>query len=239
MASVDGAGRPRGLAKWRATGALAGFVIVLSLQVTLLKWLLPMPEQPFPDSYGAVRSFFRNLQAGQRFVAWNGLTDGFRHRVWENDFSRFEAGYKNVASLNLLAIAFVTAQSDFAHDYVVYFQDETRAPALGEFRSIADWRLSRLPEVVEIVTKIRNEMVRLDLPPEALDNLMIAQFISGKRADKLRWYLETGYGVSDFRGLFGEERKVTSVVGQLVRVQKSGRDWLIERIDGIPFDKEH
>lgn len=63
-ASVDGAGRPRGLAKWRATGALAGFVIVLSLQVTLLKWLLPMPEQPFPDSYGAVRSFFRNLQAG-------------------------------------------------------------------------------------------------------------------------------------------------------------------------------
>ena len=81
----------------------------------------------------------------------------------------------------------MTAQSDFARDYVVYFQDETRAPALWDFRSIADWRLSRPPEVVEIVTSIRNEMVRLDLPPEALDNLKIAQFISGKRADKLRW----------------------------------------------------
>lgn len=237
-AEVEGGATRQRIKAWKATGALAGFIIIMLLQVGLLKWLIPKPEQPYPESYRAVLDFYTSLQAKTYSNAWGRLAPAFQASVWSNSYSKFEAGYRNTRSINLLAISLATKQSDFVHDYVVYFQDETRAPSLGNFRSIAEWKLTRLPELLSIVSNVRSDMVRLSLPPEALDNLMIAQFISGKRADKLRWYLETRYGVVDSRGLFGDDRKVTSVVGLIVRVEKSGKNWLIGGIDGLPFDRE-
>jgi hypothetical protein len=219
--------------RWQASGALAGFVILMAVQLGLIRYFTPECPPPQP-SHDTVRHFYTMLQRRDYWFAWGLLSPAMQQRVWKGDVKRFVSGYDNTQRISMLAIAFVSAPSEFSHDYVVYYQDETSSPVLRGLDNLSEWKISRLPQLVEGVADLKSRLSRAGLDPLVVEDMKIIHLFAANRGDILRVRIQ-GAPTDGVDAVFAEKKTVSAFVGHKVVVALNGQEWLIEKIDRLPY----
>src|SRR5438132_8954853 len=74
-------GTVRGIGKWTAGGAIAGFLILMGAHLYIIGYLTPKGNDAHP-SYQAVRDFFLRVQAKNYDEAWNGISRDMQQRAY-------------------------------------------------------------------------------------------------------------------------------------------------------------
>ncbi len=235
QATAEGAGP--GLGKWRASGALAGFVILMAVQLYVIQHFSPKGVASHP-SYPAVIGYCHNLQEKNYTNAWKLISPEMQQKRWNGDAGRFVNGFLNTQGVNLLALNFVSELSSYSHEYVVYYQDRTESPVLPGLEKLGEWDVRSLPALNENITALRKLLVERGLDVAALDDMKLAQLITAIRGDILRWKIENSAGAKKADGLFPTSKRVSRLVGKRVTVGFHDKKWWIDKIEDIPYDEE-
>src|SRR5206468_4706025 len=89
-------GNVRGIGKWTAGGALAGFLILMGVQLYLVRYFTPEGEETLA-SYQTIAKFYDSLRDRNYPEAWKLLSPEFQKKPkpWGGKFDRFADGYTN------------------------------------------------------------------------------------------------------------------------------------------------
>lgn len=230
-------GTDLGLGKWQAGGALAGFVIVMAVQLYVIQRLSPKGVEAH-SSYPAVIGFYHDLQQEDYTNAWKLISPEMRQKRWNGDAARFVDGYQNTQGINLLAVDFVSELSSFSHEYVVYYQDETEAPVLPGLEKLGEWDVRSLPALGERIGALRKLLVEREIEVAALDDMKLAQLVTAIRGDILRWRITNSAGAKKAEDLLPTRKTVSRLAGKRVTVVFRDKKWLIDKIEDIPYNEE-
>jgi hypothetical protein len=234
-ASVEGA--DLGFGKWQAGGALAGFVIVMAVQLYIIQRFSPKGAEAHA-SYPAIMEFYNKLQEEDYTNAWNSISPEMQQKRWNGDVGRFENGFQNTQGINLLAVDFVSELSSYSHEYVVYYQDKTESPVLPGLEKLGEWDIRNLPVLNDKIGALRKLMVDKDIEVAALDDMKLAQMVTAIRGDILRWRVANSSGAKKADDLFPTSKAVSRLVGKRVTMGFHDKKWLIDHIEDIPYNEE-
>ncbi len=232
-------GKGAGLTGWKAGGALAGFLILMSSELAVIKFFTPKGVESHP-SYTSVKAFYDSIQKKDYTNAWNLMSSQMQSNNWKGRIDTFVDGYKNTEAVKLRAIEFASKLSEFCDEYVVYYQDQTMSPVLPGFECLGDWHLLDSLRFSQRIADLRQQIVTNGLDPAVLDNMTLSQMITAIRGDILRWRIEKKCGKNSINKFFQSSKSVARLVGKRTLVnydEKSGK-WLITKISDIPYNEE-
>jgi len=152
QAQAQGSGP--GLSKFKAKGALAGFLIITGVQLVLINRFFPKD----PPSVTAVQGFYDALEKKDYPGAWSLISPDYQqsHPGWNGNEANFTNGFKNTKGVNLLAKKFVSSLNPYEDQWVIYYQDATSAPDLPNLDNAFDLHVLDLPALTEHVQTLRN-----------------------------------------------------------------------------------
>jgi len=231
------AGPGPGLSNFQASGALAGFVILMAVQLYAIKWFLPEDMAARP-SYGTILSFYQNLQHRQYKSAWKLISSDMQRSRWDGDEARFVSGFRNTQEISFIAIGFVSELNPYHHEYVVYYLDKTEAPVLPGLEKLGEKDVENLPAINDSITALRKLLLERGLDTAALDKMKIHQLMTAIRGDILRWRIENSTGAKKAGDIFPTSKTVSRLVGKRITVGLPDEKWLIEKIEEIPYNEE-
>jgi hypothetical protein len=240
QATAEGAGPGSpglGLSKWKAGGALAGFIILAAVQLYIIQYFSPKGVEDYP-SYPTIIGFYERIQERDYASAWKLISPNMQIKKYNEDESQFINGYQNTQGVNLLAIDFVSEFSSYSHEYVVYYQDTTDSPVLPGLENLGDLDVRSLPAFNNHVAALRKLLVERGIDTAALDDMKLSELITATRGDILRWKIEKSAGGKTADDLFPTSKTVSRLVGKLVTVGFHDDKWSIDSIDNIPYNKE-
>lgn len=237
-------GSAHGLGKWKAGGALAGFLILMVVQIYMISYFTPKGEEALP-SYHTIMDFYDDLEQGKYDKtcydkAWKLLSPELQQnpKLWRGKIDRFVAGYKNTERIKLRAVRLLSSTaSQYSHDYIAYYEDETNSPLLPGLVGLGDKNVGNLPAINEKVLRLRNTLQENGLDVTVLDKMKLHELMSANRGDILRWRLEEKSGAK-VDTVFPTSSTVTRLVGKTITVGLHGKKWLIDKIDPIPYNME-
>jgi hypothetical protein len=235
QAMAEGSGT--GLNKWQAGGALAGFIILMGVELYAIAYFSPKGIESHP-SYQAIHNFYDAIQGKNYGSAWSLISPEMQTRRWKGSLDKFKSGYENTKAVDLLAIEFVSEPSPYVDQYVVYYQDETDSPVISGLDNLGEWPLRKLPDLNNRVNELRKQMQDQGLNVVALDEMKLANLITAIRGDILRWRIENTNGVGSADALFPTTKSVSRLVGQRIVVGLHGKEWLLDQVDNIPYNEE-
>jgi len=232
QATAEGTGP--GLGKWKAGGALAGFLILMAGQLWLVRYFTPKDEAALP-SYQTIMSFYDSLEEGNYAQAWKKLSPNLQQdERWQGKEEIFETGFRNTEHIRLRAIKLVSSSSSrYFHDYVAYYQDDTKSPPLSGLANLDKKTVGDIPALNDSIMALRKFLLEKGIDVAVLDGMTLDQLISANRGDVLRFRIEKIYGAKKAESLFPKPQPVHRLVGRKITVGLHHKDWLIDKIDPI------
>jgi hypothetical protein len=233
QATAEGTGP--GIGKWKAGGALAGFLILMVGQLYLIGYFTPKGEEALP-SYHTIMKFYDSLEQGKYAEAWNLMSPDLQKdpERWRGKKDLFEAGYRNTRYIRLRAIKLVSASSSqYSHDYVAYYQDETKSPVLSGLANLDEQTVRDIPALNDNIMALRKVLLEKGVDITALDDMTLDQLLSANRGDVLRFRIEKIPGAKKADDLFPKSKIVHRLVGKTITVGLHDKKWLIDKIEPI------
>jgi hypothetical protein len=234
QATAEGAGE--GLKGWKAQGAIAGFIILMGLQLVAVKYLTPASLENH-NSYPTMKSFCDGLKEKHYEQAWQALSSEFQEKRWSGNIENFKRGFVGTKNIYRVAVAFESSLSEYSDRYVLYYKDESETPVLSGLESVWNQRVEDLPNIQAGVNTWRGNLESAGLPVDALDKMKLSHLLTAIRGDILRWNIENQKSPIP-PGFFTNKQIVSRFVGKAVTVEKKDGKWKISQIDDLPYNEE-
>jgi len=227
--------------RWAAGGALAGFIIITSMEVYLINHFAPNSLEEIP-SYQVTKQFYDNIQFKRYDKAWALIDPDYQKQRWGSDENAFIHGYDNTDRIKLLAIMLNNQQSPASHDYTVYYVDEINSPRIPGLENLTNMRLRDWPKVTKGITDNRALIQTSGLDISIFDDVSLLQLMAPDRGNKIVWLIDTkgkpsatGIKAAD---IYKEKLEVEYITGRTVTVEATKRGWLISKINTIVVKDE-
>jgi len=219
------------MGKWAAGGALAGFIIITSLEIKLVDHFTPASDAARP-SYKAVYAFYDNLNRKQFHEAWQLIYPDFQKSKWQGDFNRFSGGYRQTVNLSLLAIKPTGENSSASQEYVVYYLDEADSPVIPGLEGLSSMHVKDLDRLQRTVRDTRALLSAKQLDVDTFDDLSLYELMAPDRGSKIVWLLdaEPKLGGTKAEDLFKKKSRVVSIQAKLVTTLNTKDGWRINSI---------
>ena len=222
--------------KWAAGGALAGFIIITSMEVYLINHFAPNSLEEIP-SYQVTKQFYDHIQFKRYNEAWALIHPDYQKERWNGNESAFVQGYANTERIKLLAIMLNNQQSPASHDFTVYYVDEINSPRIPGLENLTALKLRDWPKVTKGLTDNRELLASNGLDASVFDDVSLLQLMAPDRGNKIVWLIDTkgkpsatGVKAAD---LYKEKLRVEYITGRSVSVEATKNGWLIREIKTI------
>jgi hypothetical protein len=227
--------------KWAAGGALAGFIIITSMEVYLINHFAPNSLEQIP-SYQVTKQFYDHIQFRRYDQAWALIDPEYQMERWKGKEDDFIRGYTNTVKIKLLAIMLNNQQSPASHDYTVYYVDDVNSPRMPGLENLTALKLRDWPKVTQALIDNRELLAKNGLDTTAFDDVTLLQLLAPDRGNKIVWSVDTkgkpsatGIKAAD---LYNEKLEVEYITGRSVTVQATRNGWLISQIKTIVVKDE-
>ncbi len=142
-----------------------------------------------PESQHTVEKFYSSIQARDWEGAYELIAEDsdFKNKVSLSDFT---LGYQSTIGVNLLAILPSTRESDYLHEYIVYYQDEFHDQVPYGLKDVSSLRVSQLPILNQNLESLAQRAVDLGFRKKTIHELTIDQITAPNAGAKIAFLLQ-------------------------------------------------
>lgn len=214
--------------RWKAGGAIAGFIILTGVELHLIDRFSPVYSGP---SYKVVNEFYTDLQYRRYAEAWKLLHPTLQAQRWHGSFETFQSGFKDTLNIGLLAILLDRQPSAASEEYVVYYVDEVNSPVIPGLERILNAPIRNFMSCSNSVDELRERLRSEGFDVDAFDNIPMHNLLAADRGERLEWLLEhqpnPNPARKKFADLFPQKQKVQFISAYRVTTQNTDKGWTI------------
>lgn len=144
-----------------------------------------------------IKKFYLNLNRGNGFKeerenflkSWSLISKSFKESKWNNDFERFQNGFKFTKNITLVRTV-NTNYNNNIYSFLVVYKDELESPEIKNLSKIQKLNIGNFSSISSFVTEIREVYKNADLDIQKLDNLPAKFLFKPNFSDIVRWKLD-------------------------------------------------